>query len=91
MLGGSYMTTHGDVPAVGIAMLSIEPDMVLGKNVLDAQGGSLGEIVDVGLYSHSRVKFLVVEDKSQRIPIRRFGVESIDAVSEKSVTVRVHA
>lgn len=72
-------------------MIPIEPEMVLGKSVLDAQGGSVGEIVDVGLYNHSRVKFLVVEDKDKRIPIRRLAVDAIDRVGEHTVTLRVKA
>lgn len=71
-------------------MKAIEPDMVLGKSVVDSRGGSLGEIVDVGLFNHSRVKFLVVEDKSQRIPIRTVGVDAIDRVGADSVTLRIH-
>jgi hypothetical protein len=70
-------------------MQSIEPDMVLGKRVVDARGGRLGEIVDVGLYTHSRVKFLVVLDKTQRVPIRRYAVDTIDNVSEEYVTVHL--
>ena len=70
-------------------MLSIEPDMVLGKAVVDPQGGRLGEIVDVGLYSHARVKFLVVEDKSKTVSIRRYGIDAIDNVGEHSVRLRV--
>lgn len=76
---------------VGSLMLSIEPDMVLGKAVVDERGGSLGEIVDVGLYNHSRVKFLVVEDKSRRIPIRTFGVEDIERVGADTVRIRPKA
>lgn len=70
-------------------MLSIEPDMVLGKVVFDGHGDSLGQIVDVGLYNHSRVKFLVVEDKEKRIPIRTLPVDAIDSVSADTVTLRV--
>lgn len=70
---------------------SIEPEMVLGKAVVDPQGGQLGEIVDVGLYSHARVKFLVVEDKSQAISIRRYEVDAIDDVGEHCVRLRVKA
>lgn len=70
-------------------MKSIEPDMVLGKPVLDDEGGTLGEIVDVGLYTHGRVKFLLVEDKEKRVPIRTFGIDRIDHVGVDSVRVRV--
>ena len=70
---------------------SIEPDMVMGKSVFDPSGGSLGEIVDVGLYNHSRVKFLLVEDKSKRVPIRTFTVDDIDRVGDTFVRVRVKA
>lgn len=70
-------------------MQPIAPDMVLGKSLLDAAGGRLGEIVDVGLFDHARVKFLVVEDKDRRIPIRCVGIEAIDMVDADSVRVRV--
>ena len=72
-------------------MLSIEPDMVLGKTVVDGHGGSLGHIVDVGLYNHSRVKFLVVEDKEKRIPIRTVGVDAIERVGTDTVRLRPKA
>lgn len=72
-------------------MQPIAPDMVLGKSVLDGYGGRLGQIVDVGLYAHDRVKFLVVEDKARRIPIRTVGVDAIDSVDRDSVHVRVRA
>lgn len=70
-------------------MQPIAPDMVLGKSVLDTAGGSLGEIVDVGLFDHQRVKFLVVEDKARRIPIRCVGIEAIASVDSDAVRVRV--
>lgn len=70
-------------------MHPIEPDMVLGKALVDGQGGSLGEIVDVGLWSHGRVKYLLVEDRSQRVPIRTVGVDDIEQVSADAVRVRV--
>lgn len=69
-------------------VLSIEPDMVLGKAVVDDHGGNLGHIVDVGLYNHSRVKFLVVEDKSKRVPIRTVGVDAIERVGADTVRIR---
>ena len=69
-------------------MLSIEPDMVLGKAVVDDHGGKLGQIVDVGLYNHSRVKFLVVEDKTRRVPIQTVGVEAIERVGAETVRLR---
>jgi hypothetical protein len=72
-------------------MQPIAPDMVLGKSLVDGHGGRLGEIVDVGLYTHDRVKFLVVEDKERRIPIRTVGVDAIDRVDAESVRVRVRA
>lgn len=72
-------------------MHAIAPDMVLGKRLVDGHGGLLGEIVDVGLYDHSRVKFLVVEDKTRRIPIRTVGVDAIEGVDPDSVRVRVRA
>lgn len=70
-------------------MFSIAPDMVLGKEVLDPSGGHLGEIVDVGLFDHARVKFLVVEDKARRVPIRCVGIDAIDAVDADSVRIRI--
>lgn len=72
-------------------VLPIEPDMVLGKAVVDERGGTVGQIVDVGLYSHSRVKFLVVEDKSKRVPIRTFGVDAIERVGADTVSLRPRA
>jgi hypothetical protein len=70
-------------------MREIEPDMVLGKEVVDGDGGSLGEIVDVGLYTHDRVKFLVVQDRARRVPIRRVGVDAIASVSPDTVRLSV--
>lgn len=70
-------------------MRAIEPDMVLGKEVVDGMGGSLGEIVDVGLYTHDRVKFLVVQDRARRVPVRTVAVDAITSVSPDSVRVRV--
>lgn len=73
-----------------VAMHVIEPDMVLGKPALDADGGSLGEVVDVGLFSHSRVKFLVVKDDGARIPVRTVDVQHIADVTADAVRVHVH-
>lgn len=70
-------------------MRAIEPDMVLGKEAVDDEGLHLGEIVDVGLYTHSRVKFLVVQDRDNRVPIRRVGVEDIHDVNADVVRLRV--
>lgn len=72
-------------------MIAIAPEMVLGKRVLDGAGGILGEIVDVGLYDHSRVKFFIVEDKAGSVPMRRFAVGSIDRVGPEWVSVRADA
>jgi len=72
-------------------MQGIAPEMVLGKNVVDGHGGNLGEVVDVGLFDHRRVKFLVVEDKEHRIPIRTLNVDAIDSVAADEVRVRVRA
>ena len=72
-------------------MHAIEPDMVLGKNVIDAEGGKLGQIVDVGLYTHRRVKFLLVQDDAHRVPIRTFAVDAIHAVGDETVTLRLEA
>lgn len=70
-------------------MRDIEPDMVLGKEAVDGDGLRLGEIIDVGLYTHSRVKFLVLEDRARRVPIRRVAVDDIDDVSADVVKLRV--
>lgn len=70
-------------------MRAIEPDMVLGKEAVDDAGLHLGEIVDVGLYTHSRVKFLIVQDKDHRVPVRRVGVEDIHDVAADVVRLRV--
>lgn len=70
-------------------MHNIAPDMVLDKHAIDAQGAILGRVVDVGLFDHSRVKFLVVEDDEKRIPIRTVGVDAIENVSPDTVRVRV--
>lgn len=67
----------------------INPDMVLDKNAIDAAGTPLGRVVDVGLFDHSRVKFLVVEDDDKRIPIRTVGIEEIENVSPDTVRLRV--
>ena len=72
-------------------MQGIAPEMVLGKSVVDGHGGNLGEVVDVGLFDHRRVKFLVVEDKERRIPIRTLNVDAIDSVAADEVRVRVRA
>lgn len=69
--------------------MAIEPYMVLGKTATDAQGESLGEIVDVGLHNYSRVKFLVVEDKGKRVPIRTVSVDQVEGVTPDRVTLRV--
>lgn len=66
----------------------IEPDMVLGKAVEDERGGRLGRVVDVGLYSHSRVKFLVVGDELKRIPVRTYAVDAIERVGADTVRIR---
>lgn len=70
-------------------MLAIEPYMVLGKTATGPQGEDLGEIVDVGLHNYSRVKFLVVEDKDKRVPIRTVSVDQVEGVSPDRVTLRV--
>lgn len=70
-------------------MLAIEPYMVLGKTATGPQGEALGEVVDVGLHNYSRVKFLVLEDKRQRIPIRTVSVDQVEGVSAETVTLRV--
>ena len=70
-------------------MLAIEPYMVLGKTATDPRGQALGEIVDVGLHNYSRVKFLVVEDKASRVPIRTVSVDQVEGVSPDTVTLRV--
>lgn len=70
-------------------MRAIEPDAVLGKAVIDGRGAKLGEIVDVGLYSHSRVKFLVVQAAGMSVRPRNVGVEEIDDVAKDVVRLRV--
>ena len=82
---------NAPVSTRGFQVHAIEPDMVLGKHLVDPESGNLGEIVDVGLYNHARVKFLVVEDKSNRVPIRTYAVDHIDKVSERVVTLRIRA
>lgn len=74
--------------AASSPVLSIDPDMILGKAVVDDKGESLGTIVDVGLYEHSRVKFLVVEDRGARVPIRTIGVDAIEKVGPASIRLR---
>lgn len=73
--------------ASGPLVNAIEPDMVLGKTVEDERGGRLGHIVDVGLYSHSRVKFLIVEDDKKRVPVR-VAVDAIERVGADTVRLR---
>ena len=70
-------------------MRAIEPDMVLGKEAVDRQGETLGEIVDVGLYAHDRVKFLVLQDTKRGVPIRRIGVDQIADVTAERVRLSV--
>ena len=71
-------------------MHAIEPDMVLGKEAVDPSGSHLGTIVDVGLFTHSRVKFLVVRDQARRnVPVRRVGIEDVDGVDADVVRLRV--
>jgi hypothetical protein len=72
-------------------MHAISPEMVLGKSLVDGQGDRLGEIVDVGLFDHQRVKFLVVEDRKHRIPIRTVGVDAIGQIDTDAVTLRQRA
>lgn len=67
--------------------LPIDPEMILGKAVVDQKGESLGEIVEVGLYDIGRVRFLLVEDPTARRPIRRIGVEDIEKVGAETVEV----
>lgn len=68
-------------------MQAIEPDMVLGKEAVDGAGIHLGRVVDVGLYTHSRVKFLVLRGDDRRS--RRVGIEDVDGVDVDIVRVRV--
>ncbi|HUR69679.1 MAG TPA: hypothetical protein VM370_10575 [Candidatus Thermoplasmatota archaeon] len=71
-------------------MRAIEPDMVLGKQAIASGGERLGEIVDVGLYTHDRVKFLVVQRGGPgAVPIRRVEVGEITQVSADSVRLSV--
>lgn len=70
-------------------MQEIEPDMVLGKAAVDEKGSHLGEIIDVGLYAHDRVKFLVVQDRTRRVPVRNVGVDAIAFVSSDTVQLSV--
>jgi len=70
-------------------MRDIEPNMVLGKEAVDQQGATLGEIVDVGLYAHDRVKFLVLKDPTRRVPVRTVGVDLIADVSADRVQLSV--
>lgn len=67
----------------------ISPDMVLDKPAIDAEGAPLGQVVDVGLFDHARVKFLVVQDDAKRVPIRRYAVDDIKGVSADHVTLRI--
>lgn len=78
-------------------MRAIEPDMVLGKEAVDGAGSHLGRIVDVGLYTHSRVKFLVLSDErrkptggSRAVPVRRVSVDDVADVEADIVRLRVH-
>lgn len=84
-----YIFLLDPVPPKGVHMMAIEPYMVLGKTATDPQGASLGEIVDVGLHNYSRVKFLVVEDKVRRVPIRTVSVDQVEGVSTDTVRLRV--
>ena len=68
-------------------MHAIEPDMVLGKEAVDGAGIHLGRVVDVGLYTHSRVKFLVVGDDARRNV--RVGVEDVAGFDADVVRLRV--
>lgn len=68
-------------------MHAIEPDMVLGKEAVDGAGMHLGRVVDVGLYTHSRVKFLVVGDDTRSN--RRVGVEDVAGFDADVVRLRV--
>lgn len=84
----NYIFEHSE--ALTDRMRAIGPDEVLGKEVVDGSGSRLGEIVDVGLYDHSRVKFLVLQDKARAIKTRRVGVDEIDDVGTDVVRLRVH-
>lgn len=70
-------------------MQEIEPGMVLGKAAVDKKGSLLGEIIDVGLYAHDRVKFLVVQDRTRRVPVRNVAVDAISSVSSDTVQLSV--
>lgn len=69
----------------------ISPDMVLDKPAIDADGSPIGQVVDVGLFDHSRVKFLVVRDEEKSVPIRRFTVDDVEGVSADFVTLRIQS
>lgn len=71
------------------SMLAIDPYSVLGKAVVGPRGDALGEIVDVGLFSQRAVKFLVVRDTKNRVPIRTYPVDDVETVSSDAVTLRV--
>lgn len=75
--------------AEAAAMRAIEPGMVMGKEAVDGEGTPLGEIVDVGLYAHDRVKFLLVKDPTHRVPVRIVGVDAIAHVSADRVRLSV--
>lgn len=70
-------------------MESIAPDMVLDKHAIDTAGAHLGRIIDVGLYDHSRVKYLLVEDDEKSVPVRLVGIENVEGVNADSVRLRI--
>ncbi|HLE95839.1 MAG TPA: PRC-barrel domain-containing protein [Candidatus Thermoplasmatota archaeon] len=67
---------------------AIEPDMVLGKDVVDAGGVRLGQVEDVGLVDQRRVKFLVVDQPGQPGRFLRVPASEVEEIGATLVTLR---
>lgn len=66
----------------------IAPEMLIGKDVYDAKGGLVGDVVDVGVLGWGRVKFLLVDVHEDVERYRRLSVDLIEAVGEGGVFLK---
>jgi sporulation protein YlmC with PRC-barrel domain len=62
---------------------AIEPEEVLGKEVVQSDGLPVGPVVDVGVHDARRVKFLLVEDAPRRYV--RLTIDRIDKIGPRVI------
>ncbi len=65
--------------------MTVRPDECLGKEVFTHDGESLGMVLDVTLFSFSRVKQLLVETETG---MRRIGEDLIERVEPERILLR---